>query len=179
MRVRTMNDSLSKSGQAEAPSSTTLEERRKSARHTFSAAVEVFEPLSHLRIAGRSSDLSLGGCYLDMISPLPVGTQVTVRLQKGNTTLEAPATVIYSKVGMGMGLAFGEMTQDARGVLEALTALSTEEVSAKVESAAMNTPAAKSPTLDRAVVHQLIRLLIRKRVLTEDEGTGLLEGVFR
>ena len=49
-------------------------ERRRDLRYPFTAAVEVFEPQSQSKLTARTSDISLGGCYVDTINPLPVST---------------------------------------------------------------------------------------------------------
>jgi hypothetical protein len=62
--------------------------------------------------------LSLGGCYLDTINPLPEGTSVRVRITKGEKTFEALALVRYALPGMGMGIAFTEVHPDQQRVLK-------------------------------------------------------------
>src|ERR1700733_6750993 len=81
-------------------------ERRHNLRFPFSASVEVTEPKSGARIAGRTSDLGLGGCYVDAISPFPVGTNALLKIKRDTETFEAQVRVVYSQLGMGMGLAF-------------------------------------------------------------------------
>jgi len=48
-------------------------ERRRTPRYTFIASAELIEEASDVRIATRVSELSLYGCYLDMMNPFPVG----------------------------------------------------------------------------------------------------------
>jgi len=55
---------------------------------------------------GRTSDLGLGGCYVDTLSPFPVGTEAKIRILREKETFEAQVKVVYSLIGMGMGLAF-------------------------------------------------------------------------
>ena len=91
---------------SEAGSAERKPERRRQPRFPFTASVEAIEPQSHAKLSGRISDLGLGGCYVDTISPFPVGTVIKIRLTKNNVTFEADAKVIFSQVGMGMGVAF-------------------------------------------------------------------------
>jgi len=83
-----------------------IHERRKYARFPFTATVEAVEVKSQARIQGRTSDLSLGGCYMDTISSFPTGATVKIRLTMGARSFEAEAQVVYSLVNMGMGLKF-------------------------------------------------------------------------
>ena len=62
----------------------TARERRRSLRFPFTASVEATESTSGTRVMGRTSDLSLGGCYIDSISPFAVGTIATIRITRGN-----------------------------------------------------------------------------------------------
>jgi PilZ domain len=82
------------------------EERRRNLRFPFSATVEAIENQSGTKIVGRTSDLGLGGCYVDTISPFPVGTEAKIRITRDNESFDAQAKVVFSMVGMGMGLAF-------------------------------------------------------------------------
>src|ERR1700757_3567226 len=82
------------------------QERRQGIRYPFIADVEVIEIPSNTRVAGRSSDLGLGGCYVDTLSPLAVGDETKVRITRGLHTFEAVASVAYAHVSMGMGLTF-------------------------------------------------------------------------
>src|ERR1700686_3735242 len=81
-------------------------ERRRNLRYPFTASVDAVEPKSNAKISGRTSDISLGGCYVDTINPFPVETIIKIRLTKERVTFEADAKVVLSKVGMGMGVAF-------------------------------------------------------------------------
>jgi hypothetical protein len=66
----------------------------------------------------RISDLSLFGCYVDTINPLPDGTPVQLRIFADSGTFEAPATVVYSHAHLGMGLVFGEVAPNSQSVLQ-------------------------------------------------------------
>ena len=70
------------------------------------AFVDAVEPKSNAKISGRTSDISLGGCYVDTINPFPAETIIKIRLTNERETFEADAKVVLSKVGMGMGVAF-------------------------------------------------------------------------
>lgn len=82
-------------------------ERRRNPRYAFMADIEIVDPESGVKMTAHTSDFSRGGCYVDMLSPLPEDTVVKLRLTKWQQTLETQARVVYSSVGMGMGLMFG------------------------------------------------------------------------
>ena len=86
------------------------DERRRHLRIPFTASIEVVESKSGARVSGRTSDLGLGGCYLDTLSSFPAGSEVLVRITRGEDVFEAQAKVVYDQLGMGMGLAFVSST---------------------------------------------------------------------
>src|ERR1700689_2440283 len=102
--ARTMSSADQTESNNAAVSSPT--ERRHHLRFPFSATVEAVEIKSGTKITGRTSDLGLGGCYVDTLSPFPVGTEAKMRIIRETETFEAQVRVVYSLIGMGMGLAF-------------------------------------------------------------------------
>ncbi|HKV23846.1 MAG TPA: PilZ domain-containing protein [Candidatus Acidoferrum sp.] len=93
-------------------------ERRRVPRYTFIASAELIEQASDVRIATRVSELSLYGCYLDMMNPFPVATLVLVKISAGDMYFQAKAKIVYSQMNMGAGLAFLEVQPEHQQVLE-------------------------------------------------------------
>jgi len=87
-------------------------ERRRRPRFPFLANFEALEPQFNIRIEGRVSDIGMGGCYVNTISPLPEGTLLRIRIRKENECFEAQAKVGHSDMHMGMGLIFVSAKQD-------------------------------------------------------------------
>jgi hypothetical protein len=83
------------------------------------ASAEVTEPHSRALLSGRTSEIGLGGCYVDTLNSFPEGTLVGLRILRDHGVFETKAKVVYSDTGFGMGLAFTEMTPDQRSLLEA------------------------------------------------------------
>jgi c-di-GMP-binding flagellar brake protein YcgR len=92
--------------------------RRRNPRYPLMADVEIIDLESATTITARTSDFSRGGCYVDMLNPLPEDTLVRLRVTKWQQTFETQAKVVYSSVGMGMGLMFGALDMTQRVVLE-------------------------------------------------------------
>ncbi len=80
-----------------------MEDRRQHKRHAFSATAEVVDMVSGTRLPTRAADLNKGGCYLDMMSPLPIGSNVRVRIRSDGDELTCTAVARDSQPGMGMG----------------------------------------------------------------------------
>jgi len=93
-------------------------ERRRTPRYTFIASAELIEETSDVRIATRISELSLYGCYLDMMNPFPVGTLVLVKIAAGDAFFQAKSKIVYAQTNMGAGVVFLEVEAECQTVLE-------------------------------------------------------------
>jgi hypothetical protein len=93
------------------------QEQRREPRYPFIASAELLEESSGSRMNLRISDLSLNGCYVDTVNPLPDGTLVQLRIFTETHSFEAPATVIFSHAFMGMGMKFREVQPKSEEVL--------------------------------------------------------------
>jgi hypothetical protein len=93
--------------------------RRSVRRCPFVASAEVTELSSGTLLSGRSSELGLGGCYVDSLNPFPEGTLVRLKILRDQGVFETKAKVVYCDPRFGMGLAFTDMTRDQRSLLEA------------------------------------------------------------
>jgi PilZ domain len=160
-----------------APQSTSPNAERRCAKRTpFVAPVELIDLRSGSRIKARVADLSLHGCYVDTLNPLPVGSAVRLQIQKANETLELLANVSSQHPGSGMGLEFNEITPEQRASVK--TWLAEANPVAQVEftnarSAGKHRQRTNSDIDDTCAV-RLINMLIRKGILSKSEATELL-----
>jgi PilZ domain len=167
------------SGKLSEKSSATGEaERRNADRHSFTASAEVIELSSGARFSTRTTDLGPGGCFVDVMVPFPVGASVRVHVKKGETRFDTGGIVVYSQVGLGMGIAFGTLASDQREALDIWLAEVTggrHHVSvADGSPRAAQQPAPKHRADQTASLVRLVRLLIGKGILTESEGSSIL-----
>jgi PilZ domain len=165
----------------EEPQKSGGRESRAQVRFPFTAAAEICELHSQTRLTGRCSDLSSGGCYIDTLSPFAVGTIVRVRLERDMHEFEATAVVAYAHVSMGMGLTFTEMKREHQEILCFWIAELSGE---KPCEPAPSIPVPETEAMDadanvRLVLNELIFLLVRKKIFTENEGAELLHKMFR
>ena len=93
-------------------------ERRRASRYFFSAQAEVTEQQSEIRLKSRVSDLSLHGCYLDMMNPFPAETLVTLRITAGQETFQSQSKIVHATPNVGAGAAFLDMESQDRALLE-------------------------------------------------------------
>jgi PilZ domain len=82
------------------------EQRRRNPRYAFIANAELFEPVTKMKIATRVSELSVQGCYLDMLNPFPEDTIALVKISVGNAVFESKVRVVYAHSNLGVGLVF-------------------------------------------------------------------------
>jgi PilZ domain len=93
-------------------------ERRAVPRYSFIAVAEILEPSSGVRIAGRISEISRKGCYIDLLNTLPTGTTIEVRISRDSGAFICGGKIIYVQDGMGMGIAFSETPPEQLKILD-------------------------------------------------------------
>src|SRR5271169_3462469 len=93
-------------------------ERRVHTRYAFTAAVEAVDCRQRSVLNARTGDIGRGGCYIDAFSPFPLKTRVKLRITSERQAFEAYANVVYSKIGMGMGMEFSGVEPDHLLVLD-------------------------------------------------------------
>lgn len=102
-------------------------ERRAMPRYSFVATAEIIEPSTKTRIAGRVSEISRSGCYVDILNTLPKGTPIRVCISANGHTFESAGIIIYVQENMGMGVGFVNAAPEQQQVLDAwLTSLAGE-----------------------------------------------------
>ena len=94
------------------------EERRRNPRFPFVANAEVSETAAGTRIKVRVTEISMYGCYLDMLNPFAVGTEVFVKIFTAADIFETSAIVVYSHPNLGVGLAFRDVSQHSLPTLQ-------------------------------------------------------------
>jgi hypothetical protein len=160
-----------------APSPADPVEKRSCPRYPFSPAVEALDLQADIRIMGRLSDISRNGCYVDTLNPFAKDAPVTLTISRDNQSFKTQAKVVYSKMGMGMGLLFTTAEPEQLRVLGSwLNELSGGRVYEEETSNLFSQPeTAKSTEVEiRKIVSELIALLNGKNMLNDSEAMGLL-----
>jgi c-di-GMP-binding flagellar brake protein YcgR len=93
-------------------------ERRRAPRYPIIADAEITEIASETKLSARTSDLSVGGCFLDMLNPSPEGTEIAVRISRADATFTARGRVVFLFPNMGMGVMFTSVPASQQSVLE-------------------------------------------------------------
>jgi hypothetical protein len=168
-------------------------DRRQFVRHTCRIAAQITLEDGSLRLAGTITDISLGGCYIEMFSPLPVDTFAEVYIFAGDDTLHLSARVRSSQRGAGMGVSFTGMSPEDFEKLQKLAPSDREERKPEPPKPAVKEPAAPSaprvdsrppaaPQFDSSelpatpeLFAAVIRVLLRRGLLTRAELLEELE----
>ncbi len=157
-------------------------ERRSKPRSPFTAAATVVEPQSGARLNAHTTDLSLGGCYVDTMNPFPAGTEMQLRLTKDGKSFNAKAKVAYSQIGVGMGVLFATaepeqlLTLDKwfaelRGETQPVPNVLADEEQPLYRATAKNE--------EHHILEELLVLMMRKGLLTEEEAEPILHRLLR
>jgi hypothetical protein len=174
LRAASVTEAANRILRDDAPDRPTVAERRSHRRHPSSITTEVIEPRSRIRLTGRATDLSNGGCYVDTMSPFPVRTAVLIRLTSEGRSVQGKAQVVYENAGMGMGLAFVDLgPEQAACVQEWVRELSGEaplENTSETPFGFAAPETAVAATDVREVVATLVKLLAKKKLLTHAEA---------
>jgi PilZ domain len=162
-------------------------ERRQFVRHACRMAAQIVLQNGSLRMTATVTDISLGGCYVEMLSPLPVDTFVDIAISPGDTTLQLSGRVRSSQTNFGMGVSFTGMRPQDFEVLRKLAPPTVEGLEPQKQAPAPPAPVQKSrppaaaefdsvdlPTTPEALA-AVVRVLIRKGALTRAEVLEELE----
>jgi hypothetical protein len=93
-------------------------ERRRTPRYVFFASAELLEEKSEVRVASRVSELSLYGCYLDMMNPFPKDTLVLLKIWADEKVFQTKGKIIYSQPNMGAGVVFFDVPPEYLPILQ-------------------------------------------------------------
>jgi PilZ domain-containing protein len=152
-----------------------MRERRQNKRHAFSATAEVVDVVSGARLSTRAADLNQGGCYLDLLSPLPIGTKVRIRILSDGAEMACSAVVRDSQPGMGMGVAFTDLNDAGKALIESwISRRSSPELTNVSPPPAEKAKPATPTDQKEALAVRLIDLLHKKGMLSSNEVSSLL-----
>lgn len=98
--------------------------KRSYERYPCSGSASIKTQASSFALHGQVKDISEGGVYVEMTSPIAVDTEVTIGLKIEGTWIEFAGTVRTSYPLVGMGVSFRKLTdinrEKLQGLLESL-----------------------------------------------------------
>lgn len=90
------------------------EERREHTRLKVRVPVELRPEASGTPIRAETADLSLGGCYIEMMFTLEIGAGLDITLQLGDSTVLVVGKVVTCDRTVGNGIQFTRMLPEDR-----------------------------------------------------------------
>jgi len=152
-------------------------ERRKHPRYPVSGGgAELRQQGVDSRIWARLTDISLGGCYLETMSPLPVLTYVNLGLILEEQHLNAKGQVVVSHPNFGMGVQFIDMSAADRKMLESWLAALAPKVATPLGRRNGENPVR---TLDKdsaaLLVQAITEFFLNRPVMSREEFQQLVE----
>ncbi len=107
-------------------------ERRGAKRIRCSGTGHITQPGVAFPIWAKVADVSMGGCYVELVFAIPRGSIVDVSLTINNKTFAAKGKVVTSHPGVGIGIRFSHISPEDQKILadllEELTAIKRRPV---------------------------------------------------
>jgi len=152
-------------------------ERRKHPRYPVNGGgAEIRQQGVDSRIWARLTDISLGGCYLETMSPLPVLTYINLGLILEEQHLNAKGQVVVAHPNFGMGIQFIDMSAADRKVLESWLAALAPKVVTPLGRRGGENPARVLDKEAAALLVQAVTEFFRnKPVMSREEFQQMVE----
>jgi hypothetical protein len=181
MRTTVMDEPATKSegtsaGTERDSASQCVVDLRSQPRFPVTAAATAVEETTGARIDARTTDLAVKGCYVDTMNPFPTGTAIQLRLTKGGSSFRAQAKVMYCHPGMGMGLLFTAAAPEQLLTLEKWIKEVRGEGPVETHGPEDERvwPGKRLKDEERYALEELLIVLMRKDLLTQEEGEPIL-----
>ncbi|HXX44795.1 MAG TPA: PilZ domain-containing protein [Candidatus Acidoferrales bacterium] len=175
-------------------------DRRQFPRRSCRIEAQVSTDNGAVQLPGTVTDISLGGCYVEMLAPLPIDTAVEIMLRPEGAALEMSGNVRSSQTGLGMGIAFTGMrpadfeklqklapVPTRRGAVPqivdptadnqrpATLTANTRPAPAPMRSSAPRNAAVRDVPATPEAFQAIVRLLFHKGLITQEELMEELE----
>jgi hypothetical protein len=161
------------------PSPAPAAERRRSPRYKCEGSAEFRTEGIEVRTWARITDISRGGCYVEMQATSPLNTAVNMVIEVNGIRFRVKGTVRTCYPLLGMGIEFTEIADDDRKQLEEL--LLRLGGGASPPSAGLKSAPAIRPAPDLlmimdpgAALNALARFFETNRALSREEFTELI-----
>ena len=92
------------------------EERRRHDRSRL--IIDVFFAGEDATGVASTKDISLGGLYMNTRAQVPEGQTLMIRIPMGTQEIVCSAEVVYRNPGLGLGVRFIDLSDEARALLE-------------------------------------------------------------
>ena len=101
-------------------------QRRRHLRVKVAVTIELLIEKYATPLRGRTSDLSLGGCYVESMFTLELGTQVKVTLWLNDAKVVTEGVIVTRHIQVGNGIQFTNMSAQDSATLRKFLATAPE-----------------------------------------------------
>ena len=157
-------------------------ERRHFPRVACRIEATVLDERSAMNLPVKVTDISFGGCYVEMLAPLPVNSSVELSLDTSQGAIHARGKVVAAQTGMGMGIAFTAVSPEDFEKLREIAPLAEhrerEHTNLRPATVVVTVPSNGARAGKRAsqvapstqeVLESILRILLRKGIVNEEE----------
>ena len=157
-------------------------ERRRFPRVACRIEATVLDERSAMNLPVKVTDISFGGCYVEMLAPLPLNSFVELALDTSQGAIHACGKVVAAQTGMGMGIAFTAVSPEDFEKLREIAPLAehrerehtnlrpaTVVVTVPPNGARAGKRASQVAPSTQEVLESILRILLRKGIVNEEE----------
>lgn len=154
-------------------------ERRRSTRYSCHGSAEFRARGGHVRTWGTLTDISRHGCYVEMTSTFPAGTDVDLGIEVQGIRVRASGTVCVSYPFLGMGIAFTGIESEQEANLERLLSGLAEHRPPPTAASGLidedGVEQAVAGADPKALLDEIVRFFALNRLLSREEFTHIAE----
>ncbi|MBZ5631157.1 MAG: PilZ domain-containing protein [Acidobacteriia bacterium] len=150
------------------------EERRRHPRFNCAGVARIWENGQEHAVDGRLNEISLGGCYVEMMSPVRVGTGIRMELAVNSRSMGLQGIVRTSQPTCGMGVEFTKIAPADAEKLHRVVAELSGEVAAEPPPPAAPDPAPANNMAGQELSEALLRWFGLHDTLTRRELLNLI-----
>jgi hypothetical protein len=159
------------------------QERRRFPRYRCQGSAEICSELGGAHQWGTFTDLSQGGCYIEMPAPLSLNQFAYLNLTVDDLSFSATGKVVVVHPMFGMGVIFTAMDPESIAILAQIM----RRLSGSIPDAAQQTPVPPhaapsgtrpmrlSPQAAVSMLSQIAKHLAQRGVLTQQDFLAILE----
>ena len=153
-------------------------ERRSFTRHPCNGSCEIFAKGERCGW-GSVTDISRGGCYIEIPHPLPIGSEVQLRLNFGGLDFDVAAKVATSYPLVGMGMVFLPIPEAEQNKLTAILArvagTTASPITPQLDTPLKTTQAMRiTPEQAPRILAEIVKHINTKGVLTRQELSDIV-----
>ncbi len=156
-----------------------LVERRRWPRYPCAGTARVWQDDSEMPVNARVNELSLGGCYIEIMSPFRVGTNIRLELSVNNKLVRLAGVVRTMQAAFGMGVEFTAIVDpEQRRLQQIISELSGVPLPAEAPAPAVTTSVPRTaPHAPSELGEEVLRWFATHDALSRQEFLRLVNAL--